>query len=70
MITWLDPKSAQDSKHEYLDTITIYNPRSSNKHYCYGKSQVRKTKDFLFVDLHKELYSLTSRFLRVSCRYL
>ena len=38
--------------------------------YCYGKSQVRITRDFLFVDLHMVLNSLTSRFLLVSCRYL
>ena len=37
---------------------------------CYGKSQIRIIRDFLFGGLRKVLNSLTSRFLRVSCRYL
>ena len=31
---------------------------------------MRITRDFLFVDLRKKLYSLTSRFRQVSCRYV
>ena len=65
--TGLDSGRARVSSYEYLHTITlavlIYN-------YCYGKSQVRITRDFLFVDLRKVLNSLTSGFLLVSCRYL
>ena len=55
------------STHEYLHTITLV---VLINNYCYGKSQVRITRDFLFVDLRKVLNSLTSRFLRVSCGYL
>ena len=33
-------------------------PWSSNKQYCYGKSQVRITRVFLFADLRKVLNSL------------
>ena len=67
MTTWLDPGRAWNSTHEYLDTSTL---GALINNYCYGKSQVRITRDFLFVDLRKELNSITSRFLLVSCRYL
>ena len=55
------------STHEYLDTITL---GVLINNYYYGKSQVRLTRDFLFVDLRKVLNLFTSRLLRVSCRYL
>ena len=49
--------------HEYQDTIT---PGVLINNHCYGKSQVRITRDFLFVDLRKVPNSLTSRFLLLS----
>ena len=33
-----------------------------NNYTCYGKSQMRITRDFLFVDLRKKLNSLIFRF--------
>ena len=47
----------RDSTREYLDTITL---GVLINNYCYGKSHVglRITRDFLFVDLHKEPNSL------------
>ena len=41
--------------HEYLDTITL---GVLINNYCYGKSLVRITRDFFFVDLPKKLNSL------------
>ena len=55
-------KLRTSTTHEYLDTITL---GVLINNYCYGKSQVRITRDFLFVDLRKVLNSLTYRFLRV-----
>ena len=67
MTTWLDPGRAQDSTHEHLDTITL---GVLINNYCYGKTQLRITRDFL-CDLRRVLNSRnTSIFLRVSCRYL
>ena len=60
MTTWLD--RARNSTHEHLENITL--GVQINK-YCYWKSQVRMTRNFLPVDLCKELNSLTSRFLLV-----
>ena len=59
MITCLDPGSARVSTYVYLHTITLVDLINN---YCYGKSQVRITRDFLFVDLHMVLNSLTPRF--------
>ena len=54
MTTWLDPGRARDSTYEYLDTTPLGVPINN---YCYGKSQERITRDFLFVDLTEELSS-------------
>ena len=67
MTTWLDTGRARDWTHEYLDTIPL---EVLINNYCYGKSQMRIARDFLFVGLRKKLNSLTSRFRQVSCRYV
>ena len=56
----------------HINTYTSYRyhtPRILINNFCYGKSQVRITRDFLCVDLRKKLNSLTSRFRQVVDMY-
>ena len=52
MTTWLDTWRARGWTHEYLYTPTL---GVLINNYCYGKFQVRITRDFLFVNLRKKL---------------
>ena len=45
---------------KYLDTLPLRALKN-----CYGKSRVRITRDFFFVDLRKKLNSLTPKFRQV-----
>ena len=56
MTTSLGPGRVRDSTHEYLDTTPPLGVLINN--YCYGKSQEWIARDFLLVDLRKELNSL------------
>ena len=64
-MTSLSMSQNSDKTHKYLDSTSL---GIQINNYCYGKSQVRVTRDFLFVDLSKKLNSLNSRFPQVSCQ--